>query len=51
MNRPSWTTVAPLVALVALVPAWFAHPDSAVVLSLLALLLVAADGRRGHYAG
>ena len=50
MNRPSWTTVAPLLALVALVPAWFAHPESAVVLGLLALLLVGAVLAAVHHA-
>ena len=40
MSRPSWTTLAPVVALLALVPAWFAHPEGPVVLGLLALLLV-----------
>ncbi len=42
MTRPSWTTVAPVLAIVALVPAWFAHPGSSLVLGLLALLLVGA---------
>ena len=50
MNRPSWTTVAPLLALVALVPAWFAHPESAVVLGVLALLLVGAVLAAVHHA-
>ncbi|MEO6512543.1 MAG: ionic transporter y4hA, partial [Nocardioides sp.] len=49
MSRPSWTTVAPLLALVALVPAWFAHPDG-IVLGALALLLVAAVLAAVHHA-
>ena len=49
MSRPSWTTVAPLVAIVALVPAWFAHPDG-IVLGLLAVLLVAAVLAAVHHA-
>ncbi len=50
MSRPSWTTVAPLLALVALVPAWFAHPEGIVVLGALALLLVAAVLAAVHHA-
>ena len=50
MNRPSWTTVAPLLAIVALVPAWFAHPESALVLSVLAVLLVGAVLAAVHHA-
>ena len=49
MSRPSWTTVAPIVALVALVPAWFAHPEGP-VLGVLALLLVAAVLAAVHHA-
>ena len=37
MSRPSWTTLAPIVAAVALVPAWFAHPEG-IVLGVLAVL-------------
>ncbi|WP_374457365.1 calcium:proton antiporter [Nocardioides sp.] len=50
MSRPSWTTVTPILAGVALVPAWFAHPDGALVLSLLAVLLVAAVLAAVHHA-
>ena len=50
MTRPSWTTVAPLLAIVALVPAWFAHPESALVLSVLAVLLVGAVLAAVHHA-
>ena len=50
MSRPSWTTVAPLLAIVALVPAWFAHPDGVVVLGLLAVLLVSAVLAAVHHA-
>jgi Ca2+:H+ antiporter len=50
MTRPSWTTVAPVLAIVALVPAWFAHPESSVVLGLLALLLVGAVLAAVHHA-
>ncbi|MCF6376481.1 ionic transporter y4hA [Nocardioides KLBMP 9356] len=50
MNRPSWTTVAPLLAVVALVPAWFAHPEGALVLGALAVLLVAAVLAAVHHA-
>ena len=49
MSRPSWTTVAPTFAIVALVPAWFAHPEGA-VLGVLALLLVAAVLAAVHHA-
>ncbi|RYB94845.1 ionic transporter y4hA [Nocardioides oleivorans] len=50
MSRPSWTTLAPVVALVVLVPAWFAHPESPVVLGVLALLLVGAVLAAVHHA-
>lgn len=50
MTRLSWTTLAPLVALVALVPAWFLHPESALVLGLLAVLLVGAVLAAVHHA-
>lgn len=50
MNRPSWTTVAPLVAIVALVPAWFASPESAILLGVLAILLVGAVLAAVHHA-
>lgn len=49
MSRPSWTTLAPIVAAVALVPAWFAHPAGA-VLGALAVLLVAAVLAAVHHA-
>ena len=49
MSRPSWTTVAPILAIVALVPAWFAHPEG-IVLGALALLLVAAVLAAVHHA-
>ena len=49
MTRPSWTTVAPILAMVALVPAWFAHPEG-VVLGVLAVLLVAAVLAAVHHA-
>src|SRR6478672_9126302 len=50
MNRPSWTTVAPVLAVAALVPAWFAHPDSTLVLGVLALVLVGAVLAAVHHA-
>ena len=50
MSRPSWTTVTPILAGVALVPAWFAHPEGAIPLSLLAVLLVAAVLAAVHHA-
>ncbi|SEB58794.1 Ca2+:H+ antiporter [Nocardioides exalbidus] len=50
MSRPSWTTVAPILALVVLVPAWFAHPESPILLGLLALLLVGAVLAAVHHA-
>ena len=39
MTRPSWTTIAPVLAIVALVPAWFAKPENALVLGLLAVII------------
>ena len=50
MSRPSWTTVTPLLALVALVPAWFATPASTLVLGGLAILLVGAVLAAVHHA-
>ncbi|MDT0185355.1 ionic transporter y4hA [Microbacterium sp. ARD31] len=50
MSRPSWTTVTPILAAVALVPAWFAHPEGAIPLTLLAVLLVAAVLAAVHHA-
>ncbi|MBS2936625.1 ionic transporter y4hA [Nocardioides sp. J2M5] len=50
MTRPSWTTLAPVLAIVALVPAWFAHPESSLVLGVLALLLVGAVLAAVHHA-
>ena len=49
MSRPSWTTLAPIVAIVALVPAWFARPEG-IVLGVLAVLLVAAVLAAVHHA-
>lgn len=49
MRRPSWTTLAPLLAMAALVPAWFAHPDG-IVLAVLAILLVGAVLAAVHHA-
>ncbi|MDR7252328.1 Ca2+:H+ antiporter [Nocardioides sp. BE266] len=49
MSRPSWTTVTPLLALAALVPAWFAHPEG-IVLGVLAILLVGAVLAAVHHA-
>ena len=50
MSRPSWTTVAPVLAVAALVPAWFAHPESSLVLGVLALVLVGAVLAAVHHA-
>jgi Ca2+:H+ antiporter len=50
MSRPSWTTVTPILAAVALVPAWFAHPEGAIPLTFLAVLLVAAVLAAVHHA-
>jgi Ca2+:H+ antiporter len=50
MPRPSWTTVLPLLAAVALAVAWPLHPENAVVLGLLALLLVGAVLAAVHHA-
>ncbi|NPD03740.1 ionic transporter y4hA [Nocardioides sp. zg-1308] len=49
MQRPSWTTLAPVLAVVALVPAWLAHPKG-LVLGALAVLLVAAVLAAVHHA-
>ena len=49
MSRPSWTTVTPLLAIAALVPAWFAHPEG-IVLAVLAVLLVGAVLAAVHHA-
>ncbi|WP_210438756.1 calcium:proton antiporter [Nocardioides xinjiangensis] len=49
MSRPSWTTVAPVLAAVALVPAWFTHPEG-IVLGVLAVLLVGAVLAAVHHA-
>jgi Ca2+:H+ antiporter len=49
MPRPSWTTVTPPVAAVALAIAWGKHP-SAAVLTLLAVLLVCAVLAAVHHA-
>ncbi len=49
MSRPSWTTVTPILAIVALVPAWFAHPEG-IVLGILAVLLVGAVLAAVHHA-
>ena len=51
MRRPSWTTVTPLLAAVALVPSpGSLHPDSAPVLGILAVLLVGAVLAAVHHA-
>jgi Ca2+:H+ antiporter len=50
MSRPAWTTVTPLLAGAALVPAWFAHPKEALVLGLLAVLLVGGVLAAVHHA-
>jgi Ca2+:H+ antiporter len=50
MTRPSWTTVTPVLAIVALVPAWFAHPESSLVLGVLAVLLAGAVLAAVHHA-
>ena len=50
MTWPAWTTAAPVLAVVALVPAWFAHPDSSVVLAALAVLLVGSVLAAVHHA-
>lgn len=49
MSRPPWTTVAPVLAIVALVPAWFAHPEG-IVLGVLAPLLVGGVLAAVHHA-
>ncbi|GAA5109079.1 ionic transporter y4hA [Alloalcanivorax gelatiniphagus] len=49
MSRPSWTTLAPVLAIVTLVPAWVLHPEG-IVLGLLAVLLVAAVLAAVHHA-
>ena len=48
MPRLSWTTVAPLLAAVALAIAWPLHPDSAPVLGILSVLLVAVVSVRAR---
>jgi len=50
MPRPSWTSVTPLLAAVALAIAWPLHPDSAPLLGLLSVLLVAAVLAAVHHA-
>ena len=49
MPRPSWTTVTPLLAAVALALTWGRHPG-ALVLTVLALLLVGAVLAAVHHA-
>ena len=49
MPRPSWTTVTPLLAAVALALTWGRHPGG-VVLTVLALLLVGAVLAAVHHA-
>ncbi len=49
MRRPSWTTVTPVLAAVALVLTWGRHPG-AIVLGVLALLLVGAVLAAVHHA-
>ena len=50
MRRPSWTSVTPLLAAVALAIAWPLHPDSAPLLGFLSVLLVAAVLAAVHHA-
>ncbi|GAB3038494.1 ionic transporter y4hA [Nocardioides flavus (ex Wang et al. 2016)] len=50
MPRPSWTTVTPPLAAVALAVAWPLHPENALVLGLLALVLVGAVLAAVHHA-
>ena len=50
MRRLSWTTVTPLLAAVALAIAWPLHPDSAPVLGVLSILLVAVVLAAVHHA-
>jgi Ca2+:H+ antiporter len=50
MPRPSWTTVTPLLAAVALAIAWPLHPESPALLGLLSILLVAAVLAAVHHA-
>nr|WP_300046808.1 ionic transporter y4hA [uncultured Nocardioides sp.] len=50
MRRPSWTTVTPLLAAVALAVAWPLHPDSAPVLGVLSILLVGVVLAAVHHA-
>jgi Ca2+:H+ antiporter len=50
MPRLSWTTVTPLLAAVALAIAWPLHPDSAPVLGILSVLLVAVVLAAVHHA-
>jgi Ca2+:H+ antiporter len=50
MPRLSWTTVAPLLAAVALAVAWPLHPDSAPVLGVLSILLVGVVLAAVHHA-
>ncbi len=49
MSRPSWTTVTPVLAAVALAVSWFGDPGP-VVLGLLAVLLVGAVLAAVHHA-
>ena len=50
MPRLSWSTVTPLLAAVALAIAWPLHPDSAPVLGVLSVLLVAVVLAAVHHA-
>lgn len=50
MPRPSWTTVTPLLAAIALGIAWPLHPDSAPVLGVLSVLLIGAVLAAVHHA-
>ena len=50
MPRPSWTSVTPLLAAVALAIAWPIHPESAPVLGILSVLLVGAVLAAVHHA-
>ncbi|HEU4336491.1 MAG TPA: ionic transporter y4hA [Nocardioides sp.] len=50
MRRPSWTSVTPLLAAVALAISWPLHPESAPVLGVLSVLLVGAVLAAVHHA-
>lgn len=50
MPRPSWTSVTPLLAAVALAIAWPLHPENVPVLGILAVLLMGAVLAAVHHA-